>query len=87
MSAERVFVGPPLCPEIGRIKSSIDPRLDEEINVRPKLCVEKETQPLGEKIVSIGADQTRRRLRKMIIFQIEQAADPGPDLVVKYADR
>jgi hypothetical protein len=37
--------------------------------------------------MAVGADQPRRRLREVIVFEIEQPANPRPYLVMENADR
>ena len=73
--------------QIGRIESGIDPALHKEVYVRPNLGIEENAQSRGKKVMSIRADQARRRLRKIVVFEIEQPADPRPHLIVESADR
>ena len=85
--AQGIFIGPPLFTQIGRIESGIDPALREEVYVGPNLGIEENAQSRGKKVMSIRADQARRRLRKIVVFEIEQPADPRPHLIVESADR
>ena len=85
--AQGIFIGPPLFTQIGRIESGIDPALHEEVYVGPNLGIEENAQSRGKKVMSIRADQARRRVGKIIVFEIEQPADPRPHLIVESADR
>src|SRR5436189_2884826 len=81
--AHCIFVEAHLSAVIARIKTAIEPRLREEINLRSDLRVEKEGQTRIEKRVDVAIDETGRGLFEVIEFQIERAAQSYAQIVVK----
>ena len=59
--SERVLVEPNLSAVIARIESAVEPRLNEEINLRAALRVEKKRETRVKEIVDLAADEFRRR--------------------------
>src|SRR6266853_434558 len=72
--SQRVFVESDLSAAITRIKTSIQTRLNKNINMRPNLGVEKQRQPRIEKVVNITINESGRRLLKMISLKIDRTA-------------
>src|ERR1700751_4554095 len=72
--SEGVFVEPDLSAAITWIKTSIQTRLNKNINLRPNLDVEKQRQPRIEKVVYITVNESGRRLLKMISLKIDRTA-------------
>src|SRR5438876_9881304 len=73
-NAKCIFVEPKLSAAVARVEAAIEPRLGKEINVRPKLRVQKQGQPRGKEIVDLAVDQSRRRLLEMVTFDIDRPA-------------
>ena len=72
--SESVFVESDLSAVITWIKTSIQTRLNKNINLRPNLGVEKQRQPRIEKVVNITINESGRRLLEMISLNIDRAA-------------
>ena len=83
VNAEGVFVEPDLGAVITWIKTSIQPRLNKNINLRPDLGVEKQRQPRIEKVVDVTVNKSGRRLLKIVKFKIDRAAQPEPQIVME----
>src|SRR5437773_11884391 len=81
--AHCIFVEAHLSAAIARIKTAIEPRLREEINLRSDLRVEKQGQTRIEKCVNAAVDETGRWLFEVIDFQIERAAEARAEIIVK----
>src|ERR1041385_3822435 len=69
-----IFIEPDLRSGIRGIKSAIETRLNEKINLRTDLSVEKQTEPRAKKGIAAAIDQARRWLVEMIQLQVERAA-------------
>src|SRR6266403_4815545 len=72
--SEGVFIEPDLSAVITWIKTSIQTRLNKNINLRPNLGVEKQRQPRIEKVVNITINESGRGLLEMIFLNIDRAA-------------
>jgi hypothetical protein len=73
--AKRIFVETNLGAAITGVEPAVQPRLSKEINLRPKLCIEKQRQTRIEEIVAFAVDESRRRLLEMIDFKVDRAAE------------
>src|SRR6476620_9098744 len=80
---ERIFVEPDLSAVITWIKTSIQTRLNKNINLRPNLGVEKQRQPRIEKVVNITINESGRRLFEMISLKIDRAAQAQTHLILE----
>src|SRR5438045_6309149 len=85
--ADCIFVQSDLRSMIGRIETAVDARLCENVNRRPDLRVEEQTQARIKERVTRRPDQTRRRTTESVAFEIQRAADTGPDIVVESSER
>src|SRR6266403_2279998 len=81
--AQCVFVEPDLSAVIARIKTAIEPRLCEEINLRSDLRIEEKRQTRIEEIVDRAVDQPGWRLFEMIKLQIEQTTHTCAQIVLE----
>src|SRR5207247_11409820 len=81
--AHCIFVEAHLSAVIARIKTAIEPRLREEINLRSDLRVEKQGQTRIEKRVNAAVDETRRWVFEVIDLQMERAVEARGELIVK----
>ncbi len=72
--AKRIFVETNLSAVITGVEPTIQPRLSKEINLRPKLRIEKQRQTRIEEIVDFAVDESGRWLLEMIEFKVDRAA-------------
>src|SRR5437870_4983087 len=84
--AKRIFVKTNLSSVIAGIEPAIESRLSEEINLRPQLRVEKESQSRIEEVVNVAVDEPGRWLLEMIRFEIDCAAQSRAKIVLKRSD-
>ncbi len=83
----RVFVETNLRAGISRIEMTIEARLSEKIDGRPKLGVEEKCETGTEEPVRSGVDQTGRGLIELVELQINRAAQSGAQPIIRGAER
>src|SRR5256714_14150177 len=81
--SESVFIEPDLSAVITWIKTSIQTRLNKNINLRPNLGVEKQRQPRIEKVVNITINESGRGLLDMISLKIDRAAQAQTHVILE----
>src|SRR5438132_9281384 len=85
--AKKVFVQPDLRALIRGIKTTIQARLGEEIEVLSELRVEKERYSRIEKETVVGLDKSRRALIDEVTFKVDQSAQLQLKTLLRIADR
>jgi len=81
-----IFIKPDLSAVITRVEAAVESRLRKEIDLRANLGVEEESQTRVKEIVDFAVDESRRRLLKVITFDVNCAAESRAKIVLKRRD-
>src|SRR5712692_1754292 len=71
---KRIFIEANLSYVITGVEPTVQPRLSKEINLGPKLCIEKQRQTRIEEIVDLAVDESRRWVLEIVKFGVDGAA-------------